>query len=50
MSSNPGSELVKVFGLLDKVSVARDNGAVICLKPELSVIDRDNYIVPVLVI
>ncbi|MGI5066231.1 hypothetical protein [Treponema putidum] len=46
-SSNPGSELVKVFGLLDKASMIHSKGAVICMKPELSAIDRDNYIVPV---
>ena len=49
-SSNPGSELVKVFGLLDKASMTHSKGAVICMKPELSVIDRENYIVPVWVI
>ena len=46
-SSNPGSELVKVFALLDKASTPRSKGAVICMKPELSAIDRDNYIVPI---
>lgn len=49
-SANPGSELVKVFGLLDNASIPRSKGAVICMKPELSVIDRENYIVPVWVI
>ncbi len=46
-SANPGSELTQVFHLLDKASVPRSKGAVICMKPELSAIDRDNYIVPV---
>ncbi len=45
--SNPGTELVKVFGLLDKASTPRAKGAVICMKPGLGAIDRDNYIVPV---
>lgn len=49
-SANPGSELVKVFGLLDNASIPRSKGAVICMKPELSAIDRENYIVPVWVI
>jgi AAA+ family protein len=49
-SANPGSELVKVFGLLDNVSIPCSKGAVICMKPELSAIDRENYIVPVWVI
>ena len=46
-TSNPGTELTKVFGLLDKSSTPRSKGAVICMKPGLSAIDRDNYIVPV---
>lgn len=46
-TANPGTELVKVFELLDKASVARSKGAVICMKPELGMVDRDNYVVPV---
>ena len=46
-TSNPGTELVKVFGLLDKSSTPRSKGAVICMKPGLGAIDSDNYIVPV---
>lgn len=46
-TSNPGTELVKVFSLLDRSSVPRSSGAVICMKPELSAIDRENYIVPI---
>lgn len=46
-TSNPGTELTKVFKLLDKSSVPRSKGAVICMKPVLGAIDRDNYIVPV---
>jgi hypothetical protein len=46
-SSNPGAELMKVFALLDRASTPRSKGAVICMKPELSAIDRENYIVPV---
>lgn len=46
-SSNPGPELIKVFHLLDKASTPRSKGAVICMKPELSAIDRENYIVPI---
>ena len=37
-------ELIKVFGLLDRASVPRSKGAVICMKPGLGAIDRDNYI------
>lgn len=46
-TSNPGTELIKVFDLLDKSSTPRSKGAVICMKPGLSAIDGDNYIVPV---
>lgn len=46
-TSNPETELIKVFDLLDKSSTPRSKGAVICMKPGLSAIDRDNYIVPV---
>ena len=46
-SSNPSAEIVKTFRLLDKGSATRSKGAVVCLKPELSAIDRDNLVVPV---
>ena len=46
-TSNPGSELTKVFSLLDKASVPRGHGAIICMKPNVGVIDRENYIVPI---
>lgn len=46
-SSNPGSELIGAFNILDKASVPRGTGAIICLKNELSAIDRQNLIVPV---
>ena len=46
-SSNPGSEIIKVFSLLNKSGTLRSKGAVLCLKPELSAIDKDNYIVPI---
>lgn len=46
-TSNPGSELIKVFDLLDRSSTPREKGAILCMKPGLSAIDRDNYIVPI---
>ena len=46
-TSNPGTELTRVFRLLDKSSVPRGKGAVVCMKPGVGAIDRDNYIVPV---
>ncbi len=49
-TSNPGTELIKPFQLLDRSSTPRSNGAVICMRPELSMIDRENFIVPIWVI
>ena len=46
-TSNPTSEDIKVFSLLDKGSAKRGNGVVLCMRPNVSVIDRDNYIVPI---
>ena len=46
-TSNPGTELINVFSLLDKASVPRSKGAVLCMKPNLSAINKDNYIVPI---
>lgn len=46
-SSHPSAELTKVFSLLDRASTPKSKGAVICMKPELSAIDKENYIVPI---
>lgn len=46
-SANPGTELIKTFELLDRASVPRSHGAVICMKPTLTAIDRNNFVVPV---
>ncbi len=46
-TANPREELIKVFELLDKSSTPRSKGAVLCMKPQLSAINRDNYIVPI---
>ena len=49
-TSNPGTELTKVFSLLDKASVPRGKGAIVCMKPKVGIIDRNNYIVPIWII
>ena len=46
-SVNPGTELVGAFKLLDKGAVPRGKGAILCMRPELSAINEDNFIVPV---
>ena len=46
-SVNPGSELVRAFSVLDKGAVPRGKGALLCMRPELSAINGENYIVPI---
>ena len=46
-SVNPGSELISAFHQLDKASVPRGNGAILCMRPKLSAINSENYIVPI---
>lgn len=46
-SANPGNELTRVFSLLNRASVPKGKGAIICMKQDLSAIDKDNYIIPV---
>ena len=46
-SVNPGSELIAAFKLLDKASLPRGTGAVLCMRPRLSAINSENYILPI---
>lgn len=46
-TASPGTEMTRVFALLDRASVPRGKGAVVCMRPELGALDRENYIVPV---
>ena len=46
-SANPGTELASAFKVLDKGSVPRGTGAILCLREELSAIDRSTYILPI---
>ncbi len=43
----PGSQLTRVFRVLDKSPLQRGTGAVLCMADKLGAIDRDNLIVPV---
>ncbi|MBO4309011.1 MAG: ATP-binding protein [Clostridia bacterium] len=45
-ATNPRAELVGAFRLLDKASMPRGVGAILCLRETLSAIDRQNLIVP----
>lgn len=46
-SINPGTELIGAFKVLDKASVPRGTGAIVCLREEFSAIDRQHLILPV---
>ena len=46
-SINPSGELLSAFSLLDKSSVPRGNGAIICMRPKLSALNSENFLVPV---
>ena len=46
-SVNPQVSWTNVFNVLDKASVPRTTGAIICLRTDLSAIDQNNLIVPV---
>jgi predicted AAA+ superfamily ATPase len=46
-TASPSTELVNAFKVLDKASVPRGTGAVICTRKELSAFDKGTMIVPV---
>ena len=46
-TASPPTELTDAFNVLDKASVPRGTGAVICMKKELSALDKGTMIVPV---
>ncbi|MCL2331888.1 MAG: ATP-binding protein [Actinomycetia bacterium] len=46
-TASPPSELTSTFRVLDKASIPRGTGAVICMKKELSAFDNGTMIVPV---
>lgn len=46
-SVRPGSEVTRAFDILNKGSVPRGNGAILCMRPTLSAINRDNYVIPI---
>ena len=46
-SVNPSSELIGAFDHLNKASVPRGNGAILCMRPKLSAINSENFIVPI---
>ncbi|MBQ2593766.1 MAG: ATP-binding protein, partial [Candidatus Riflebacteria bacterium] len=46
-SANPASKLINTFSVLNRSSVSKGKGAVICMKEELSAFNSDNFIIPV---
>ena len=46
-SVNPESRMISSFAVLDKGSVPRGCGAILCMRPELSAIGSENFIVPI---
>lgn len=43
----PQRQLTRVFGVIDKASLERGTGAVLCTTDKLSAFDKDNLIVPI---
>jgi predicted AAA+ superfamily ATPase len=46
-TASPPTEIARAFGMLDKASMPRGTGAIVCTKRELTAIDRNTLIVPV---
>jgi predicted AAA+ superfamily ATPase len=46
-TASPASQLTHVFKTLDRAGIERGNGAVLCMKEELSAFDSQNLIVPI---
>ncbi len=46
-TANPKAQLVKSFKVLDKASLKRGAGAVLCMREDFSLIDENNYIIPI---
>lgn len=46
----PDKRIIKTFGVLDKASTEIGTGAVLCMEEQLGAFDRENLIVPILMI
>ena len=46
-TATPGSQLTRVFKVLDKPFLQRSTGAILCMADKLGALDRDNLIIPV---
>jgi len=46
-TASPGSQLIRVFSVIEKSSLIRGTGAVLCTSDRFSAFDSNNFIVPV---
>ena len=46
-STNPGSEVASVFRLIDKAPLPRAESAILCLRGELSAINKTTFLIPI---
>jgi hypothetical protein len=46
-TASPAPQLTNVFKTLDRANIERGNGAVLCMKEELTAFDSKNYIIPI---
>jgi uncharacterized protein len=46
-TASPNKQLTRVFGVLDKATLPRGTGAVLCMYEELLPLDKENLIVPI---
>lgn len=46
-TANPSADLIRAFTVLDKGSLKRGSGAIICMKPQVLPLDRENFTIPV---
>jgi len=46
-TANPGTELINVFKVLDKGAVKRGKGAILCMKQDITAIDKNNLVIPI---
>lgn len=46
-SVNPGTEIVKAFSIFERASIPIGEGAIICMREQLSAIDSNHFIIPI---
>ena len=46
-SVNPGTELIRAFNVLERSTVPKGVGGIICMRPELSAVNSENLIIPI---